>query len=92
MDESTKKLLAESYAIVRENNTLLKKIDRRQRWSSYWRIFMMLLAVASALGVYYYLQPYLDQAINFYNEVEKNGSSLVPCRVKLRVLLRPKNS
>jgi hypothetical protein len=84
MDESTKKLLAESYAIVRENNTLLKKIDRRQRWSSYWRIFMMLLAVASALGVYYYLQPYLDQAINFYNEVEKNVVQFgtVPSQIK----------
>ena len=64
MDDSTKKLLNETYRISQENHILLKKIDRRQRYSTYWRVFLFILAVGSALGVYYYFQPYVDQVID----------------------------
>jgi hypothetical protein len=84
MDESTKKILSETYRLAKENNTFLQKIDRRQRWNFYWRIFVTMIAVASALGIYYYVQPYLDQALSIYNEVEKNVVQFgtVPDQVK----------
>lgn len=84
MDESTKKILSETYTLSKENNTLLRKIDRRQRLNFYWRLFLMCIAIASALGIYYYVQPYLDQVITFYNEVEKNAIQFgtIPDQIK----------
>ncbi len=84
MDESTKKLLDQTYRLTEENNRYLKKIDRRQRLNFYWRLFIMILAVASALGIYYYMQPYIDQVITIYNQVEKNVAQFgtVPEQIK----------
>lgn len=84
MDESTKKLLDQTYRLAEENNKYLKKIDRRQRLNFYWRLFIMILAVVSALGIYYYVQPYIDQVITIYNQVEKNVAQFgtVPEQIK----------
>lgn len=84
MDESTKKLLDQTYRLTEENNRYLKKIDRRQRLNFYWRLFIIILAVASALGIYYYVQPYIDQVITIYNQVEKNVNQFgtVPEQIK----------
>jgi fructoselysine-6-P-deglycase FrlB-like protein len=68
MDEKTEKMLRELYRVSRENNDYLQKIDRRQRYGIYWNVFLMILAVGSALGIYYFAQPYLEQLVGFYNQ------------------------
>ncbi|HQV64827.1 MAG TPA: hypothetical protein PKZ56_01180 [Candidatus Paceibacterota bacterium] len=78
MDDSTKKLLNETYRISQENQALLKKIDRRQRYSIYWRALLFIAAVASALGVYYYFQPYVDQVVDIYDQAQSTFSSFIP--------------
>ncbi len=78
MDEPTKKLLNETFRISQENHILLKKIDRRQRYSTYWRVFLFIIAVGSALGVYYYFQPYVDQVIDIYDQAQSTFTSLIP--------------
>lgn len=71
MDETTKKMLAETYELTKVNHDFLRKIDRRQRYSMYWRTATVIIAIGSALGVYYFLQPYIDQFIDIYSQVEK---------------------
>lgn len=85
MDDSTKKILSETYRISQENNSLLKKIDRRQRMSIYWRTFLFVLAVGSALGVYYYFQPYVDQVIDIYDQAQSTFSSFLPQGQKIPI-------
>jgi subtilisin family serine protease len=82
--EELKKLLLETYKITKENREYLIKIDRRQRYNFYWRIFVTILAVSSALGIYYYFQPYLDQVLDIYNQVEKsvNQFGTIPDQIK----------
>jgi hypothetical protein len=84
MDDQVKKLLLETYKITKENREYLIKIDRRQRYNFYWRIFVTILAVSSALGIYYYFQPYLDQVLDIYNQVEKsvNQFGTIPDQIK----------
>lgn len=91
MDETTRKFLSEIYQLNKENNHLLKKIDRRQRLSFYWRIFITTIAIASALGLYYYAQPLVDQAINFYGEIEKNVNQLENFPEQIKNFIIPKN-
>ena len=71
MDEGMKKMLAETLKLSQENNAYLKKIDRRQRWNAYVRALTIIIAIGSALGIYYYFQPYVDQFIDIYNQAEK---------------------
>jgi len=78
MDDSTKKMLNETYRISQENNAYLKKIDRRQRYSTYWKVFLFIVAVGSALGVYYYFQPYVDQVVDIYDQAQSTFSSFIP--------------
>ncbi len=71
MDDTTKKMLTETFELTKVNHDLLKKIDRRQRYSMYWRTLTIIIAIGSALGVYYFLQPYVDQFVDVYSQVEK---------------------
>ncbi len=84
MDDQTKKLLLETYKIAKENREYLVKIDRRQRYSSYWRIFLILLTIGSALGVYYYFEPYINQFVDAYDTVQQTFTSFgtVPDQIK----------
>ncbi len=91
MDDITKKTLSEIYKLNKENHILLKKIDRRQRLNFYWRLFLITIAVASALGVYYYAQPYVDQAVNFYSEVEKNVNQISGFPEQIKNFITPNN-
>ncbi len=71
MDEGMKKMITETLKLSQENSALIKRIDRRQRYGMYWRTITVIIAVASALGVYYYFQPYVDQFVDIYNQAEK---------------------
>jgi hypothetical protein len=82
MDESEKKLLSEIYRINQENNAYLRKIDRRQRYNTYWKVFLFILAVGSALGLYYVVQPYIDQVSDVYNQAQSTLSSFIPQQQK----------
>ena len=78
MDDKTQKMLQEIYTMTQENHSYLKKIDRRQRWSTYWRVLMALIAIGSAFGVYYFLQPYFQTAVDIYNEAQSAFTSFIP--------------
>ncbi len=84
MDDSTKKLLNETYRISQENNALLRKIDRRQRWGIYWKTLLFIIAAGSAFGVYYYFQPYLSQLVDIYDQAQTTFSSFIPQSQKIR--------
>ena len=72
MDESNNHLLSEIYKLTEENNKYLKRIDRRQRWGTYFRVLMFIIALGSAFGVYYILQPYFDNVSNIYNQAQSS--------------------
>lgn len=74
------KMLRELYRVTRENNEYLQKIDRRQRYSMYWRVLLIVLAVGSAFGIYYAAQPYVDQVLGFYDQFGEtvNQFNIIP--------------
>ncbi len=68
------KMLQEIYKLTLENNKYIRKIDRRQRLSMYWRIFLFMIAIASALGIYYFLQPYFESVTETYHQIQSSFS------------------
>jgi hypothetical protein len=82
MDEKTQKMLEEIYTMTQENHAFIKKIDRRQRWSTYWRAFLFLVAVGSALGLYYAFEPYVESFKDIYSQAEATFNSFIlPAKV-----------
>ena len=56
----------QSLRLARENNEYLKKLYRAHVWSRTFRIVYWTLVIGAAVGVFYFLQPYIDSAKESY--------------------------
>jgi hypothetical protein len=66
MDEETKKLLEENLKLSKENNGLLLKLYKIQRWAQITRYLYWVIIIGASLGALYYLKPYLGNLMNLY--------------------------
>ncbi|MEK7585844.1 MAG: hypothetical protein AAB477_01255 [Patescibacteria group bacterium] len=66
MDPETKQLLKESLELSKENNHMLKKMVRSQRWTNVYRVVYWGIIIFSSVGAYYFIQPYLSNLVNVY--------------------------
>ena len=69
MDPKEKALLEEVVELSRENNKMLKKMHRSMRVSKIFRVIYWIIIIGSMLGLYYYLQPFLDNLKEAYNGI-----------------------
>ena len=70
MTPEEKSLLERTHKLAEENNSILRGIRRAGRWSSAARVIYWLIMVGIALGVYYYLQPYLISAAHIIDQAQ----------------------
>ncbi|MDQ5890124.1 MAG: hypothetical protein QG609_617 [Patescibacteria group bacterium] len=59
----------ESLNIARENRKILKKLLSYRRWEAVFAVTKFVLFAIVAFGLYYYLQPYLDQVLKIYTDI-----------------------
>jgi hypothetical protein len=76
-DEELKKLLKENLDVSQESLKILKGIRRSNRVSAVFRFIYWLVIIGAALGLYYYLQPYLSQVPALWNQVQ-NIQKMLP--------------
>ena len=69
MDEETKSLLEESLAIGKDNRRMLKKLLSYRRLEAIYSVLKWVVVLGIGLWTYYYLQPYLDQVLAAYNQL-----------------------
>ena len=67
MSPEEKKLLEETLALTKENNEMLRSMKRSMRFARMMTIIYWVLIIGSALGAYYFIQPYIDQLMGVYN-------------------------
>ncbi|OGI65184.1 hypothetical protein A3A95_03985 [Candidatus Nomurabacteria bacterium RIFCSPLOWO2_01_FULL_39_18] len=67
MDPESKKLLEETLALAKENNSILHSMRRSMRFQRMMTILYWVLIIGSALGAYYFIQPYIEQLIGVYS-------------------------
>lgn len=60
-------MLEETFKLSRENNKLLKKVNRRQAFGAFLRIFYWVIIIGAGIGIFYFAQPYLDQVSSTYS-------------------------
>ncbi len=63
-------------ALCESNNKILKGMQRAARAGRFFTIIYWTLIVGSAIGAYYYLQPYLDQAMKLYGDINSGVSKV----------------
>jgi hypothetical protein len=66
MDPESKKLLEDTFALAKENNKMLHSVLRYIRISRTMTIIYWVIIIGSAVGAYYFIQPYVDQLIGIY--------------------------
>ena len=80
MNPNEKDLLQKTYELSKENNDILKGIRSSNRWSAFFRIFYWLIIIGISVGVFYYVQPYVDVVMKAYSSIQgdlKNVKSVV---------------
>jgi len=70
MPEELEKLLKENIEISRESLKILKGIRRANRLASAFKIFYWLVIIGSAIGAYYFLEPYIKQGLVIINQFQ----------------------
>lgn len=60
--------LKELLELTRENNQLLHKANNRARWGMIIKTIYWIVIIGFTIGAYYYIQPYLDTAMQNYDK------------------------
>ncbi|TAL49539.1 hypothetical protein EPN83_00110 [Patescibacteria group bacterium] len=76
MDSEDKRILGRTLELAEENNKMLKKLIRGARWARIVRFIYILIIVGSAVGIFYYIQPYLNQLVETYGSFKEGINSL----------------
>jgi hypothetical protein len=75
MDPESKKLLEDTFVLAQENNKMLHSLVRSMRISRIVSIIYWVLIIGSAVGAYYFIQPYIDQLMSIYGGAKSNLDS-----------------
>jgi hypothetical protein len=61
-----KSLLERTYRLAEENNKMLRKMRRAERWRSLFQGLYWLFIVGLTVGAIYYVQPYITAFTNVF--------------------------
>lgn len=76
MDSETKELLKANFILNKENNELLKKIRKSQKWSQTSKAIYWFIIIAFGFGAWYFVQPYLESVLSVYSSVSGGVSGI----------------
>lgn len=77
MNEEEKALLEESIKLSRENNKILRGMQRNARIERFWHLLKWIVIVVITIWSYFLIQPYLVQLQEAYQNIQgaKNAVS-----------------
>jgi uncharacterized membrane protein len=70
MQPEEKEILKKTLELSQENNKMLHAIKRSMIWGRVFRIVYWVVILGAAVGIYYYIEPYIDSAIGAYGNVK----------------------
>ena len=80
MDPEVKQLLEKNLALSQENNELLKKVHKIQRWAQITRIAYWFIILGIAFGSFYFIKPFLGSITSLYSGGVSNVNNLQDIR------------
>ncbi len=76
MDPESKELLKATLELSQENNNMLRSMKRSMQMSRVMSSIYWLFIIGSAVGAYYYIQPYIDQVLDVYSGASDKVNSI----------------
>lgn len=76
MDQEEKEILRETFELTKENNKMLRKVRRVQKFQAFWNVLKILVIIGIAFGIFIYLEPYMEKAMNVFNQISGMKQSL----------------
>lgn len=70
MEPEEREMLKKTLKLSQENNEILHSIRRSMFWSRMVRGIYWIVIIGATIGIYYYIEPYIDNAINAYGNVK----------------------
>lgn len=70
MQPDEKEMLKKTLELAQENNKMLHSINRSMMWGRIARYVYWIFIIGAAVGLYYYIEPYIDAAIGAYGGVK----------------------
>lgn len=72
MSEEEKELLKKSVDLAEENNEILRSMRRSMRFARVFKIVYWTILIGTAIGAFYFMQPYIDQLVGVYGGAKSN--------------------
>jgi hypothetical protein len=66
MDPEDKSTLRKVLELEQKNNKMLASIQKSMFWSKVFRTIYWVIIIGASIGAYYYVQPYIDGAVQAY--------------------------
>ncbi len=76
MSPEERELLNKSVALAEDNNKILHSMKRSMRYASIIRAIYWIFIIGSAVGAYYFIQPYVDQIMSIYGGAKSDLNSV----------------
>ena len=76
MTPEEKAQLNEVLELSQKNNKILRKLQGSMKWSRFFRFVYWVIIIGSAIGTFYFVQPYLDKITVAYNSLQSTVSNL----------------
>jgi len=77
MEPEVKQLLEENLRLSKENNELLLKIHKIQKWDQIMRVGYYVVLILVALGALYFIKPFLSSLLSVYGVDPSSLDSLM---------------
>lgn len=82
MNPEEKNLLQETADLAKKNNKILRGMHRKQTLASIFSTIKWIIIIGLTIWSYYLIQPYLDQMLALYNQVQETSQSINELKVK----------
>lgn len=76
MDPEVKSLLKENIKLTKENNELLRKIRKYQKWSHTSKLIYWIIVILFVFGSWYFVKPYLNNLLGYYQNISNITSGI----------------
>jgi hypothetical protein len=76
MEQNDTALLREIHKLTKENNVMLRKLERDAKRARFWKMLRIALILALLLGAYYFIQPFVDNLTTAYASIQNSFKEL----------------
>ncbi|HEY0220750.1 MAG TPA: hypothetical protein VGC58_00845 [Candidatus Paceibacterota bacterium] len=77
MSPEEKELFKRSVVLAEENNDILRSLQRSMRFSRLMSLIYWVFIIGSAVGAYYFIQPYLEAIMSAYSGASTSINDLL---------------